>query len=83
MGLGLEGSVLRVLDKVVVVEILDTEPLLQSGVGGRCLKGLGRVSKIPGTSEYHRFDRLLDRLVEDRSRQLSDTGPSDVTSYRK
>lgn len=47
MGPDLEGSVLSVLDEVVLVEVLDEKLCLEAGVGCCRLSGLDRLPEHP------------------------------------
>lgn len=64
MGPDLEPSVTRVLDEVVVVEVVDEEPHTESDVGDRCVECVGPVPKSPWTVEDHRLGSLRLRPSE-------------------
>lgn len=64
MGSGLKKSVLTVLNKVVVVKILDEETYLETRVGNFCLEGLNRVPKYPGSVKVYDLYRLENCSTE-------------------
>lgn len=74
MGVDLEGSVLPVFDEVVLLEILDEKPHLETDIGDLCLEGFNEVPEYSGSVVDHCLDGLFDRTPE--SRPLKENFPS-------
>lgn len=75
VGPNLEESVLPVLNKVVVLEVLDEEAHKETGVGECRLMSINRVPEGPWSSEDHRLYGLRNRLLENWPSHQGSIGP--------
>lgn len=66
----LESPVTRVLDEVVVVEVVDEEPRMETCVGDRCVESLDPVPENPGTPEEYRLRGLCVRTSKSRTQGI-------------